>query len=144
LIRAASATPASVWDRNTTTMISDSAAASTANGASSPSVALRRKMIRAIGREAANNAATAIRPCGASVADNIATMIAVAAGTRRRVAIAVSASTQVATTPSAISGSGRRPLLNGSHAARNTAPAVHTAIRLLPRLPRPGPSRRSM
>ena len=32
--------------------------------------------------------------------------------------------------PNAISGSGRRPLLNGSQAARNTAPAVHTATRL--------------
>ena len=32
-------------------------------------------------------------------------------------------------TPNAISGSGRRPLLNGSQAARNTAPAVQIATR---------------
>ena len=38
--------------------------------------------------------------------------------------MAISTSTHAATTPNAISGSGRRPLLNGSHAARNTAPAV--------------------
>ncbi len=42
----------------------------------------------------------------------------------------VSVSIHTATTPNAISGSGRRPLLNGSHAARNTAPAVSTATRL--------------
>ncbi len=134
---------ASVCDRNTTTVISDSDAASTANGASRPSVALRRMMICAIGRAPVSRAAIAIRPCGATVAVNIATTIATAAGTSRRVAIAVSTSIQVAITPSAISGSGRRPLLNGSQAARNTAPAVHTATRLLASPPLPGPRRRS-
>ena len=101
-------------------------------------------MIRAIGRAAASRAATAIKPCGANVAVSAATMIATAAGTSRRLAIAVSASTQVRTVPKAIKGSGRRPLLNGSQAARNTAPAVHTATRLPAKPPRPGPSRRSM
>ena len=47
--------------------------------------------------------------------------------------IAYSTSTQVGSTPKAISGSGRRPLLNGSQAARNTAPAVHTATRFIAR-----------
>jgi hypothetical protein len=101
-------------------------------------------MICAIARAPVSSAATAIKPCGAKVAVSVATMIASAAGTSRRVAIAVSTSTQVAITPNAISGSGRRPLLNGSQAARNTAPAVHTATRLLPRPPLPGPNRRSM
>ena len=34
-------------------------------------------------------------------------------------------------------------MLNGSHAAKNTAPAVNTATRLDARPPLPGPSRRS-
>ena len=144
LIRADSATPASVCERNTTSVISDNDAASTARGASRPSVARRRAMICAIARAPVSSAATAISPCGASVAVSMATMIASAAGTSLRVAIEVSTSTQVPITPNAISGSGRKPLLNGSQAARNTAPAVHTAIRLPARPPRPGPSRRSM
>ena len=48
------------------------------------------------------------------------------------------------TTPRAISGSGRKPLLNGSQAARNTAPAVHTATRLAASPPFAGPNRRKM
>ncbi len=71
-----------------------------------------------------------MRPCGATVAANIATMIAIAAGANRRLAIAFSTSIQVSSVPNAMIGSGRRPLLNGSHAARNTAPAVHTATLL--------------
>ncbi len=43
--------------------------------------------------------------------------------------MAFSTSTQAATVPNAMIGSGRRPLLNGSQAARNTAPAVKTATR---------------
>ncbi len=69
--------------------------------------------------------------------------MATAAGANRRSAIARSTSIQVTSTPRAISGSGRSPLLNGSHAATNTAPAVKTATRLAARPPRPGPSRRS-
>ncbi len=105
---------------------------------------LRRRIAAAIARAPVNNAATAINPCGANVAVNIATTIATAAGARRRLAIAVSTSTQVATVPSAISGSGRSPLLNGNQAARNTAAAVHTATRLAARPPLAGPSRGSM
>ncbi len=41
-------------------------------------------------------------------------------------------------------GSGRRPLSNGNHAARNTTPAVKIATRLAARPPLPGPSRRSI
>ena len=94
-------------------------------------------------RAPVSSAATAINPCGASVAVSIATTIATAAGASRRSAIERSTSIQVTMTPRAISGSGRRPLLNGSHAARNTAPAVYTATRLVARPPLPGPSRRS-
>ena len=82
-----------------------------------------------------------MRPWGAVVTLNTATMIAMATGRRRRVAIAFSTSIQTATAPNAISGSGRRPLLNGSHAARNTAPAVQTATRFIARR---RPSRGSM
>ena len=93
-------------------------------------------------RAPVSSAATAIKPCGASVAVSIATTIATAAGASRCSAIARSTSIQVIITPRAISGSGRRPLLNGSQAARNTAPAVNTATRFAARPPLPGPSRR--
>jgi acyl-CoA synthetase (AMP-forming)/AMP-acid ligase II len=71
----------------------------------------------------------------------IETTIAAATGANRRVAMVRSTSIHTASTPKAISGSGRRPLLNGSQAARNTAPAVAAATRLRARPPRPGPSR---
>ena len=125
-------------------MISDNDAASTASGASSPSVARRRRIVWAMARAPVSSAATAINPCGASVAVSIATTMATAAGASRRSAIARSTSIQVTSTPRAISGSGRRPLLNGSQAAKNTAPAVNTATRLAARPPLPGPSRRSI
>jgi hypothetical protein len=100
-------------------------------------------MIRAMARAPTSSGATAIKPCGASVAEKVATTMATAAGASRRVAIAFSTKTQVARAPKAISGSGRRPLLNGSHAARNTAAAVHTAIRLTAsRGPRRGSTQR--
>ena len=94
-------------------------------------------------RAPVSRAATAISPCGARVAVSIATMMATAAEANRCNAIARSTSIQVATTPRAINGSGRRPLLNGSHAAKNTAPPVNTATRLAPTPPLPGPRRRS-
>ena len=81
-------------------------------------------------RAPTSSGASAMRPCGATVAANIATMIATAAGANRRLAIAFSTSIQVSSVPNAMIGSGRKPLLNGSHAARNTAPAVHTATLL--------------
>ena len=134
LMRADSATVASVWSRKITTKISESAAASGANWASSPtrcSWERRALMMRAIERAPTSSGAMAIRPCGASVTLNTATMIATAAGHSRRVPIAYSSRAQTASTPKAISGSGRSPLLNGSQAARNTAPAVHTVTRLV-------------
>jgi hypothetical protein len=76
---------------------------------------------------------------------NTVTTIATATGHNRRVAIAFSTSTHAASAPNAISGSGRRPLLNGSHAARNTAPAVHAATRLFAnRRPSRGSTQRLM
>ena len=50
-----------------------------------------------------------------------------------------SVSIQTSRTARAMSGSGRRPLLNGSQAARNNAPAVATAtrLRLMPETPEP-------
>jgi hypothetical protein len=128
-MRADSATVARVWSRNTTTKIVDRAAAKAATGASTPSVRRRVPITPNTAREPTSSGARAIRPCGASVTLNTATRTAIAAGTSRRVAIAFSTRAQAASVPKAISGSGRRPLLNGSQAARNTAPAVHTATR---------------
>ena len=104
-----------------------------ASGASTPSTARRLLMIRAIARAPTSSGATAISPWGASVTLKTATMIASAAGHSRRVPMEFSTRTQAAMAPNAISGSGRSPLLNGSHAARNTAPAVHTATRFAAR-----------
>jgi hypothetical protein len=97
----------------------------------------------AMAREPTSSGAIAIRPCGASVTLNIATTIATAAGQDRRAPIAYSTRTHVSSAPKAINGSGRRPLLNGSHAARNTAAPVQTATRLsASRLPRRGSTQR--
>jgi hypothetical protein len=84
-------------------------------------------------------------PCGAVVTLKTATTIAAAAGHSRRVPMAFSTRTQAVTVPNAMIGSGRRPLLNGSHAARNTAPAVSTATRFpVMRLPSLGSMHRLM
>ena len=56
-------------------------------------------MIVAMARAPVSSAATAINPCGASVAVSIATKMATAAGASRRSAIARSTSTQVTITP---------------------------------------------
>ena len=89
--------------------------------------------------------ASAMSPCGAVVTLNTAMTIATAAGHSLRVPMAFSTSTHAAMVPNAMSGSGRRPLLNGSHAARNTAPAVRTATRLSAmRLPSRGSTQRLM
>ena len=95
-----------------------------------PSTARRRRMMAATARAPTSSGARAIRPCGANVTENMATTIATAYGATRRAPIAYSTRIHAAITPNAMSGSGRRPLLNGSHAARNTAPPVHTVTRL--------------
>ncbi len=58
-----------------------------------------------------------------------ATRIATAAGSSRRVAIARSTEHHVSSTPAATIGSGRKPLLYGSHTARKPNAPVHRAIR---------------
>ena len=75
-------------------MISDSDAASAASGASKPSVGRRGADDLGDGRAPVSSGATAISPCGASVALNIATTIATAAGPSRRAPIARSTSTR--------------------------------------------------
>ena len=80
LMRADSATVASVWSRNTTTKISDIDAASGAICASNPSTGLRVRMFRAMARAPTSSGASAISPCGAVVTLNTATTIAAAAG----------------------------------------------------------------
>ena len=133
LMRADSATVASVWSRNTMTKTKDSDAAYAARGASNPvpfSPVRRVRAVFAMARAPTSSGASAIKPCGASVTLNIATTIAAAAGHDRRAPIAYSTSTSVSSTPNAMRGSGRRPLLNGSHAATKTAAPVQTATRL--------------
>ena len=133
LMRADSATVARVWSRKMMTKISAADESSVASGASTPSTGRRPRMIRATALAPTSRGATAIRPCGASVTENAATTMATAYGSTRRVPIAYSTSAHAAMTPKAISGSGRSPLLNGSQAARNTAPAVHMVTRLAAR-----------
>ena len=143
LMRADSATVARVWLRKITVRISDADAASVAIGANRPVPARRLRIVRTRARAPMSSGASAISPCGAVVAVKAATMIATAAGARRRVAMEYSRSTQVAITPKAISGSGRRPLLNGYQAARKTAAAVQMAMAFEDTPRAPGPSRGS-
>src|SRR5829696_5216694 len=132
LMRADSATVASVWARKTITKISDIAASRGASWATKPSIERRNRMLRAIALAPTRIGASAMRPCGAVVTLNIATTTATAAGHSLRA-------------PMAMIGSGRRPLLDDSHAARNTAPAVITATRLIAaRLPSRGSMHRLM
>src|SRR3954454_11254740 len=145
LMRADSATVARVWSRKTTTKISDREAASGAIWASTPSLGLRVAMLRAMALAPTRIGASAMSPCGAVVTLNTAMTIAAAAGHPLRVPMAFSTSTHAAMVPNAMSGSGRRPLLNGSHAARYTAPAVRTATRFSAmRLPSRGRTQRLM
>ena len=130
-MRADSATVASVWSRNTTTKISASDASSAASGAQQPVGAAapgddpghgaRRR--RAAGpARSAPGARASRRTWRRRSRPRPATAGAWRSRSRR--------ASRSASVPNAMSGSGRRPLLNGSHAARNTAPAVHTATRL--------------
>ena len=78
LMRADSATVASVWSRNTITKISAAEENRVASGATKPSTARRLRMIRATARAPTSSGATAISPCGASVTENAATTMATA------------------------------------------------------------------
>ena len=99
--------------------------------------------MRITARAPTSRGASTTSPCGASVTVSTAMTIATTVGTSRRVAMVRSTAIHAASTPNAISGSGRRPLLNGSQAARNTAPAVPTATRLPVSPPAAGPRRGS-
>src|ERR1700712_3808225 len=90
LIRADSATVASVWSRNTITKRSAADDASAAMGGRSPSSDSLLRMTRAIARAPTSSGASAIRPCVARVIVNIATTTAAAAGHTRYVATAYS------------------------------------------------------
>lgn len=78
-----------------------------------------------IGRAPAIIAATASRPVGPAARLNAPNRQASAAGSNRPVAMARSTEHQVSSAPRQMIGSGRRPLLNGNHEARNTNAAVH-------------------
>ncbi len=86
--------------------------------------------MRVMARAPTSCGATAINPCGASVTVNTATTMATAVGHRMRRPTVISTSIQTNSTPKAISGSGRSPLLNGNQAARKTAAPVSTAAEL--------------
>ena len=91
------------------------------------------RLIRAItmGRAPAINAATAIKPVGPAARLNAPIVQATAAGRILPVAIARSTEHHVSSAPRQMIGSGRSPLLNGNHDARNTKAAVHGTIRLV-------------
>src|SRR4029079_2761773 len=109
LMRAESATVASVWSRKTITKIKESDAASGAIWASTPSTALRARMLRAMALAPTRIGARAMSPCGAVVTLNIAMTIASAAGHSRRVAMAVSTRNHAATVADDDNRSGHTP-----------------------------------
>ena len=101
----------------------------------------RARLIRArmIGLAPAMSAATASRPVGPAARLNAPIRHAIAAGRMRPVAIARSTEHQVSSAPSAMIGSGRRPLSNGNHDARKTNTAVQpTTGRLIAARPSRG------
>ena len=82
------------------------------------------------GPTATSNAPTAAIPVGPENNVSAPMMIAIATGSTRLVATPRSTEHQVSRMPSAMMGSGRRPLFNGSQKARNMPAAVHFAARI--------------
>ena len=80
-------------------------------------------------RAPAASAATHMSPVGPAPRENAATPIAATPGTSRRVAMDRSTSDHVSRAPSAITGSGRSPLLNAIQKARNRAAPVQRGPR---------------
>ena len=96
------------------------------NARCEPTTLPRATTVRRTGRTPMSSAATAMRPVGPVARENEATITATANGNSRLVAMARSTDVQVSSAPSAIAGSGRRPLLKAIQKARNTAAALHT------------------
>ena len=82
------------------------------------------------GPMATSRAPTAAMPVGPENSVSAPMMIAIATGSSRLVATPRSTEHQVSRMPSAMIGSGRRPLFSGSQNARNMPAAVHAAARL--------------
>ena len=83
------------------------------------------------GPTATSSAPTAAIPVGPENRVSAPMMIAIATGSTRLVATPRSTEHQVSRMPSAIMGSGRRPLFSGSQNARNIPAAVHFAAGLV-------------
>ncbi len=114
------------------------AAIGASNGASPNCLERRCKMVRS-GPIATSRAPIEAIPVGPENSVIAPMMQAIANGSRRLVATARSTEHQVARMPSAMIGSGRRPLFSGSQNARNMPAAVQAAARLcLTALPRRG------
>ena len=79
------------------------------------------------GPTATSSAPTAAIPVGPENRVSAPMMIAIATGSTRLVATPRSTEHQVSRMPSAMMGSGRRPLFSGSQNARNMPAAVHLA-----------------
>ena len=124
-ILVASATLARVWSAKTVYSRDRPTASSGASTAGQPMSRARRRMVAMRSREPAARAATHISPVGPVPTEKAATPTAATPGTSRRVAMARSTNDQVSRAPSAITGSGRRPLSNAIQNARNTAAPVH-------------------
>ena len=82
------------------------------------------------GPMATSSAPTAAIPVGPENSVSAPMMIATATGNSLLVATPRSTEHQVSRMPSAMIGSGRRPLFSGSQNARNRPAAVHAAARL--------------
>ena len=82
------------------------------------------------GPMATSRAPIAAMPVGPENSVSAPMMIAMATGSSLLVATPRSTEHQVSRMPSAMIGSGRRPLFRGSHTARNMPAAVHAAVRL--------------
>ena len=83
-------------------------------------------------------------PVGPAATVQPATIAAAAKGSTRPVAIARSTEHHVSSAPSAMTGSGRRPLLKANQYTRKTPPAAHSANRDRAARPRRGTTSRLM
>ena len=83
------------------------------------------------GPTATSSAPTAAMPVGPENSVSAPMMIAIATGSSLLVATPRSTEHQVSRMPSAMIGSGRRPLFSGSQNARNKPAAVHAAAWLV-------------
>ena len=101
-----------------------------ASNGNRPNCRERRCRIVRSGPTATSRAPIEAMPVGPENSVSAPTMQAIATGSSRLVATPRSTEHQVSRMPSAMIGSGRRPLLSGSQNARNMPAAVQAAARL--------------